>query len=284
MQDSNNMFVFFKPSTELAREIISQNQALVKEYTAKTLPQDSAETNGDESIFGRFGLGYPRATKPALKSPDETGQELIAERLYHYLTSLAESPWSIEGGSFPVSEYLPNGMITMLGFSSLRRQPKSVRALDVWQLVERLTEEFLNWLANEQNGAFVTPWLEMHLTAEGELRLIAIPETELEDSSSQENEPRAAAAAKIAGAYGIPRPSVEDPIRAFHVTETARREISAVAKAIEAGKKAYREERMRNELRAEDLSVTTEEEHGQKETRQDRSFAAASARTEEKGG
>lgn len=183
MQDSDNMFVFFKPSSELTDEIIKQNQALVKEYAARTAPEDVAEFEEDEAGPGRFGLSYQPPLSRTVRSPVETGQQVITERIYHYLSSLSESPWAAEGGSFVVSEYLPKGLITMLGFSSIRKQPESQRAHTIERLVERLTEEFVDWLANQQNGAFVTPWLEIHLTTQGELRLIAIPETEVEDAT-----------------------------------------------------------------------------------------------------
>jgi len=183
MQDSDNIFVFFKPSANLTEEIIQQNQALVKEYTPGTAPEEATET--DEPDLVRFGLGHPRPVRQTLTSV-ETGQQVVAERLYNYLASLSESPWSLKGGSFPVSEYLPNGMVTSLGFSSLRKQPESPRAKTIWRLVEQLTEEFVHWLVNEENGAFVTPWLEIHLVPEGELRLIAIPESQVDDSTSEE--------------------------------------------------------------------------------------------------
>ena len=186
MQDSDNMFVFFKPSAELTEEIIKQNQALVKEYAARTAPEETAEFEGDESGFGQFGLSHQRPVNRTVRSSVETAQQVITERTYHYLSSLSESPWAMEGGTFAVSEYLPKGLITMLGFSSIRKQPESQRAIVVEGLIEQLTEEFVNWLANQQNGAFVTPWLEIHLTTEGELRLIAIPETQVEEDSAMQ--------------------------------------------------------------------------------------------------
>ncbi len=184
MQNTDNIFVFFKPSADLTEEIIKQNRALVKEYTSKTAPEESTET--DEPDLALFGLGHTRPVRQTLTTPVETGQQVIAERIYNYLASLSESPWSLKGGSFPVSEYLPNGMMTSLGFSSLRKQPDSPRAKTVWRLVAQLTAEFVHWLVNEQNGAFVTPWLEIHLVPEGELRLIAIPESQVDDSTSED--------------------------------------------------------------------------------------------------
>jgi hypothetical protein len=183
MQDSDNIFVFFKPSAGLTDEIIKQNQCLVKEHTARTAPEGPIETDDYEPDLGRFGLGHPRPTRQTLTSSVEAGQQVIAERVYNYLCSLSESPWAMEGGSFPVSEYLPNGMMTSLGFSSLRKQPDSKHAKNTWRLVEQLTKEFVDWLVNEQNGAFVTPWLQIHLR-EGKLRLIAIPE--VGDPTSEE--------------------------------------------------------------------------------------------------
>jgi len=185
MRDSQDSFVFFMPSADLTIEIIRQNQSLVRDYAARTVPGISSESSDDEPLLGRFGLGYLRTRSVSGKPSIESGQRLIAERLYHYLSSLSESPWARDGGSFPVSEYVTDGMITMLGFSSLRRHPDSSRALEVRQLFETLTEEFVDWLANEQNGAFVTPWIEMHLTTKGELSLIAISEDELEDSGDK---------------------------------------------------------------------------------------------------
>lgn len=219
MQDSDNMFVFFKPSTELAEEIIKQNQALVKEYAARTAPEETAEYDEDESSLGQFGLNYQRPVSRSVRSPIETGQQVITERIYHYLSSLSESPWAMEGGSFAVSEYLSKGLITMLGFSSIRKQPDSQRTATIERLVERLTEEFVDWLANQQNGAFVTPWLEIHLSNEGELRLISIPETEVEDESTMQIANEASASSgEVATGRGALTGSANVP----HLREIAR--------------------------------------------------------------
>lgn len=293
MQDSDNTFVFFKPSAKLTDEIIKQNQALVKEYTARTAPEEPTETADYEPDLGWFGLGRPRSMKPTLVSPVEAGQEVIAERIYNYLSSLSESPWAVEGGTFPVSEYLPSGMMTMLGFSSLRKQPNSARAKNVWRLVERLTEEFVDWLANEQNAAFVTPWLEMHLTTEGELLLIAIPEKEGDDPTRDVNDLSSVGDMRVTEANGAvvandTRTNVSTesvpPNNSPAVITDVKREIDAFVTALEAGKKAYHEARLQNGLEAEETSLTAEEDFGVSESQQDRPFTTASAAAEDKTG
>jgi hypothetical protein len=183
----------------------------------------------------------------------------------------------MEGGSFPVSEYLPRGMITMLGFSSLRKQPDSQRAVKVWRLVERLTEEFVDWLANDQNGAFVTPWLEIHLTMDGALRLIAIPESEVEDGTRQEIDLEAVDAALHY--YGVPVSAGESSTGVAQVAEM-KEEIEAFVSAFEAGKRAYREARRRHEAAVEE----TFGDYGIRVSRQDQTFGTASGHTEEKAG
>lgn len=229
MQDFDNMFVFFKPSAELTAKIIKQNQALVKEYTARTAPEESTESENYEPDFDRFDPGPRRPGRQASRSPVEVGQQVIVERLYNYLSSLSESQWALDRGSFPIDEYLPNGMLTMLGFSSLRKQPESQLATEVGYLMEQLTEEFVNWLANEQNGAFVTPWLEMHLTTHGELLLIAIPEDEVDDSTEELADETTAAHDYVTAVESV-----------APVTDFAE---SVFASAVEAGKQAYRESR-----------------------------------------
>ena len=275
MQDSDNIFVFFKPSAELTKEIIKQNQALVKDYTARTAPEEQTETDYYEPHLGRFGLGHLRPMRQTLTSPVEVGQQVIAERMYNYLSSLSESPWAMDGGSFPVSEYLPSGMITMLGFSSLRKQANSARAKNVWRLVELLTEEFVDWLANEQNGAVVTPWLEMHLTTEGELLLIAIPENEVDDSTEEK-----ADEATAAHTYGVPV-SYERVATAASIAEMKREMMNAFASAFEAGKRAYRDAHMRNQSAGEEKAVTAGEDYSESKSEQDKPFATASARAED---
>jgi len=273
MQDSDNTFVFFKPSEELTTKIIKQNQALVEEYIARTAPDESAESDNYEPDFGRFGIGQPRPGRQALRSPGAVGQQVITERIYNYLSALSESQWALDGGSFPVSEYLPNGMITMLGFSSLRKQPESQLATNVGRLIEQLTEEFVDWLANEQNGAFVTPWLEMHLNTKGELLLIAIPENEVDDSTEE-----IADEAMAVHAYGVPVTSEKRWTRTSDFVETKR---NAIASAVEAGRRAYREVRLRIESAGEEKALTAGEGYGERESQEDKPIARASARAED---
>ena len=274
MQDLDNSFVFFKPSPNLTDEIIKQNQALVKEYAARTAPEEVAEGEQDELGMGRFGFSYQRPVRQTLISPVEMGQQLITEKIYNYLSSLSESSWAMEGGSFPVSEYLPRGMITMLGFSSLRKQPESQRAVGVFQLVERLTEEFVDWLANEQNGAFVTPWLEIHLTTDGELRLIAIPESEVEDGTVHEID----GVSVFATAH---QPSEESSTNLARILEI-KHEIDAAVSAFQARTRAYLESRKRKESAV--AASASGDDYGLSESRQDNTFATASGHAEENAG
>lgn len=283
MQDSDNSFVFFKPSPNLTDEIIKENQALVKEYAARTAPEEVAEGDQDELGMGRFEFIYQRPVRQTLTSPVEMGQQLITEKIYNYLSSLSESSWAMEGGSFPVSEYLSRGMITMLGFSSLRKQPDSQRAVGVFQLVERLTEEFVDWLANEQNGAFVTPWLEIHLTTDGELRLIAIPESEVEDGTIQEiDEASVFATEGTAHVFDAHQPSEGSSTNLARILKM-KQELDAIVSAFEARKRAYRESRKRNEGAVEETSASGDD-YGLSESRQDNTFATASGQAEENAG
>jgi hypothetical protein len=180
---SVNGFRFFMPSAELTKAVMKQNQQLVSEYVERNFPPgyQSTETeseNEDGSLLGRLEL-EKLATPSTVDHERQTlmGKRLISERLYHYLSSLAETPRALEGADFPLWEYLPDGMATMLGLSAYRDMPRdSARAMEIRQLLERITLEFRNWLLEEQHGIFVTPWIEIGLSEGDDLRLTALEE------------------------------------------------------------------------------------------------------------
>jgi predicted RNA-binding protein with RPS1 domain len=159
-------FKFFMPSSDLANAIMEENQHLVSEYVERNYPPGYLESE-TESQTEEGG----RETRMA--------KRLISERLFHYLSSLAETPRAVDGNDFPLWDYLSDGMATMLGLSAYRDMPsESPRAKGIRRLVDRITFEFREWLRDEQRGAFVTPWIEIHL-ADDALRFVAI-EDEIE--------------------------------------------------------------------------------------------------------
>lgn len=182
-------FRFFMPSTELTKAIIDQNQQLVAEYVERNFPpgyqsNQTESEDQDGSLLGRLGLETLRSESTVdTERQTRKGKQLISERLYHYLSSLAETPRALAGGEFPIWEYLPDGMATMLGLSAYRdMQQDSARAMEIRQLLEGITGEFRNWLLEEQHGRFVTPWIEIDLRNDA-LRLAVIEDSDAFPSS-----------------------------------------------------------------------------------------------------
>jgi hypothetical protein len=178
-------FKFFVPTTELTVAILEENQRLVLENMRENY--DGLEIDADiedESLTASL------EAEEAVPSGEvdhqrkiQSCQRLVAERLYHYLSSLAESPWARDGQDFPIAEYIPEGMATMLGLSAYFELPNdSDQAKNTRHLLDRLTDEFRDWLRGE-NGEFVTPWIEVHLHGNDALRLIAIEEANLPEPS-----------------------------------------------------------------------------------------------------
>ncbi len=179
-------FRFFTPTTELAGAILKQNQRLVLDNILEEYPvgpEIDADIE-DESLTAPVeveGVVYSADLDPQRQIL--SCQRLVAERLYHYLSSLAESPWAREGQDFPIAEYIPEGMATMLGLSAYFELPgHSDEAKKIRHLMDNLTDEFRDWLRLE-NGEFVTPWIEIHLQRNDALRLRVIEEANLPEPS-----------------------------------------------------------------------------------------------------
>jgi hypothetical protein len=190
-------YSFFMPSIELTNAIIEHNQRLVAEASERNFPagyqsNQSAPQIEDSSLFGRIESVLLRARGvPDRRRQTRMGQLLVSERLYHYLSSLAETPLANQGGDFPIWEYLPSGMATMLGLSAYREMPADAsQSVEIRESLEQLTGEFRDWLVKE-HGIFVTPWFSISLTENDTLIL------ELDDS------PQGCSTVEDAGAYPV---------------------------------------------------------------------------------
>jgi|GEM_PF-5986197 len=176
-------FRFFEPSDKVAKAIMEQNQMLVSDYVARNFPlgyvrNEQEMEPPDESLLGRLRgevTGQRSVVDPEQLAID--GKRLISERLYHYLSSLAETPRSLDKGGFSIWEFIPSGMATMLGLSGYRELPVDSPQRDkISQSLEQLSTEFRDWLL-KKHGSFVTPWIEIQLDDLDNLRLTAIEET-----------------------------------------------------------------------------------------------------------
>ena len=179
-------FEFFMPSPELTASILEQNQRLVLENIRENYPP-APEIDADSEAESLTALleveGVVSSAEADHRQQLLSCQRLVAERLYHYLSSLAESPWARDGQDFPIAEYIPEGMATMLGLSAYFEIPgDSDHAKEIRQVLDQLTDEFRDWLRRE-NGEFVTPWIEVHLHSNDALRLIANEEANLPEPS-----------------------------------------------------------------------------------------------------
>ncbi len=173
-------FRFFMPSTELTKAIVEQNQRLVAESVERNFPvayqSSEAESDEDESLLARVESDVLRSRNTV--DPDQEMRKvkrLISAKLYHYLSSLAETPRALRGGDFPIWEYLPQGAATMLGLSG----HEAAQDGEIGVLMEALTREFRNWLLTEEYGRFVTPWIEIKLHENDSLQLQALAESEI---------------------------------------------------------------------------------------------------------
>lgn len=175
---SQRSFRFFMPSPELTEAIIAQNRRLLSDYVQRNFPITEEEGRVDDEGLSLIARMLPRRVRARASASGERslehGQRLISERLYHYLSSLSESPWAKEGNTFPLREYIPDGMANILGLSAYRNMPPdSLEAREIPRLLSALTDEFRDWLSALEHSSFVTPWLEIYLDEHEELRLLA---------------------------------------------------------------------------------------------------------------
>ncbi|MEP6637090.1 MAG: hypothetical protein ABJB97_10225 [Acidobacteriota bacterium] len=168
------------PSTELTKAIVEQNQRLVAESVERNFPvayqSSETESDEDESLLARIEADVLRSRN--MVEPDQEMRKvkrLISAKLYHYLSSLAETPRALRGGDFPIWEYLPQGAATMLGLSGQESAPEG----EISRLMEGLTREFRNWLLTEEYGRFVTPWIEIKLHENDSLQLQGLAASEV---------------------------------------------------------------------------------------------------------
>lgn len=188
---------FFRPSEPLTRAIAEQNQRLVAESVQRISPADELREEafeGDESEREPIATAYPgREPRRARYAPEEQQtsqlQRLMGDRLYHFLATLAESPYAREGGKFSMREYIPRGMANVLGLSAafISHQPEPEQAIHTRHLLEDFTGEFRYWLV-QQHRLYVCAWGEIHLDEEDRLMLqtYAFDETLAEQACGQE--------------------------------------------------------------------------------------------------
>jgi hypothetical protein len=149
--------LFFRPSRELARVIVGQNQGLVSQSLQNNWDDEELDLEEDEegddpsSRDGSPLMFQETSVSPERDSGEYEYQRVIGERLYHFLASMSESPYAREGGRFPLWEVIPGGMSTMLGV------PRESN------LLHSLTEEFRDWLRGEQQGRYTGPWWQVLL-------------------------------------------------------------------------------------------------------------------------
>lgn len=190
-------FFFFRPTEPLTRAISELNERLVDESLRRVSPAEElrqADFEGDEfeseSVPSRPAGRAARRTRPDTEEQQTKRlQRLMGERLYHYLATLAESPYAREGGKFDIREYIPPGMANALGLAAAfnSHQPESEQALYSRHLLKKFTEEFREWLVG-QHRSFACVWGEIQLDEEDRLMLLmyALDETSAEQPCGQE--------------------------------------------------------------------------------------------------
>lgn len=191
-------FLFFKPSGPLTRAIAEQNQRLLSESLQRVAPEEELSHEAfedDESERESLTTAHLRRFSRRVRRESEEQQvkrlrRLMGERLYHYLATLAESPYAREGGRFHVWEYIPQGMATMLGLAAAfdNHVPESEKVMYTRHLLEKFTEEFRDWLVEEQHRSYVCAWGEIYLDEPDRFMLQAycFDETRVEQESVQE--------------------------------------------------------------------------------------------------
>jgi hypothetical protein len=166
-------FLFFKPSEPLTSAIAAQNQRLGLESLQRVSPEEELSREAfedDESERESLMTAYLRRFSRRGRRESEEQQVkrlqwLMGERLYHYLATLAESPYAREGGRFYIWDYIPQGMATMLGLAAAfdNHVPDSEQVMYTRHLLKKFTEEFRDWLVEEQRGSYVCAWGEIYL-------------------------------------------------------------------------------------------------------------------------
>jgi hypothetical protein len=194
---SSKEFLFFRPTEPLTKALVEQNQRLVAESLHRVSPADELRQTGfgddeseGESVVSSFPRKVSRRTQRDTEEPQTKRlQRLIGERLYHYLATLAESPYAREGGRFDIWEYIPQGVANTLGLAAAftGHQPKSEQAMYSRHLLEKLTVEFRDWLV-ERHRSYVCAWGEIHLDEKDRLMLqmYAFDENLAEEACGQE--------------------------------------------------------------------------------------------------
>ncbi len=191
-------FHFFKPKELLTKAIAEQNQRLLLESLQRVSPEEELSREafeGDEpeheslmeSYFGRFSR---RVRRNSEEQQVRQLQRLMGERLYHYLATLAESPYARGGGKFDIREYIPQGMASLLGLAAAfdSHEPQSEHVMYTRHLLEKFTDEFRDWLVGEQQRFYVCAWGEIYLDEDDKLMLQAysLDGTQSEKESARE--------------------------------------------------------------------------------------------------
>lgn len=156
MENVIEQSLFFRPSFTLARAIVAQNQMLASQPLHTEWDHAELDLEENEEIEElRMALDSPPQREPG----SDDYQRIIAERLYHFLASLTETPYAREGGRIPLWEVIPGGMATNLG---LPRES---------DLVHSLAEEFRLWLRRDCQGSYAGPWWHVSLDDDDQLVL-----------------------------------------------------------------------------------------------------------------
>src|SRR5204863_5577130 len=115
-------FLFFWPTEPLAIALAEQNRRLVAESLQRVSPADELgqeaseddELERDSMAASAPGREARHAGRASAEQQTRRLQRLMGERLYHFLATLAESPYAQEGGKFSIWEFIPQGMANML--------------------------------------------------------------------------------------------------------------------------------------------------------------------------
>lgn len=259
---------FFMPKPDLTAAIIEQNHQLVEQvqmdfssgYTTELEPEGGeslveSERGTDPRDLERpdsyllkslqnLGIDQPSGEGPTPPDHDRqihATQREIAERLYNYLYSLAESPWAREDPDFIISECIPRGMATMLGLSvDPDVSTDSSQVIQIRNILNSLTEEFRDWLVKE-NGEFITPWFQISLQAPDVMRLIVLEEEEVSEpdpSAAQVGQTYLGEVTRVVdfGAFVEILPGTDGLL---HISEIADYRVRDVRDELEVGQQIY---------------------------------------------